>query len=82
MSDEGYTVGTWRGAPNYLCVLCPFATLEQGLMESHLESHRAAQRPTGRFPGPTAVRRLRKDRRRTSEAGRRTSRAARTAPEE
>jgi hypothetical protein len=47
-----WTKNTWAGRDNYACNLCPFATLEHGLMEQHarerhpLPSEEAAAPPT------------------------------------
>lgn len=38
-ADDRYTVGTWKGLPNYECARCPFKTLSEEAMHLHLGGH-------------------------------------------
>ena len=43
-----YTTRTWRGQPNYVCDLCPFATLDEAAMKARKRSCEHCQpRATG-----------------------------------
>lgn len=33
---KGYTIGTWRGVPNYICDLCPFSTIVAAQIHRHM----------------------------------------------
>lgn len=37
---RGYRIGRWAGKPNYECLVCPFSTLDQMVVEDHVNDHR------------------------------------------
>lgn len=47
--EDAWTVGQWKGLPNYECRDCPFSTLDLPVMEEHRkESHGSALAPEAR----------------------------------
>ncbi len=43
VEEAPWTIGQWKGLPNYECKLCPFSTLDLPVMEEHQEQKHAPE---------------------------------------
>lgn len=48
MAEDLYTIGEWKGLPNYKCRHCPFSTLDEAEIREHVLKRHAPRPPQRR----------------------------------